>query len=81
METKEPIEYNAKELIAGFRKARGFERAEDIAKQLNITKPTYLKYESKPWTMSLGMLDELENLLGEDFRDMFFKYKLYKKKK
>lgn len=75
------IEYNAKQLIAGFRKARGYVRAEDIAKKLNITKPTYLKYESKPWTMSLEMLDKFEELLGEDFRDMFFKYKLYKKKK
>lgn len=76
----EKLTYNPKELISGFRKARGYIRAEDIAKELGITRPTYLKYESKPWTMNLEMLDKLENILGDDFSELFFKYKMYKKK-
>lgn len=70
--------YNAKAIISGFRKGAGFEKAEEVADILGVSKPTYLKYERKPWTMSLATLDRLEELFGEEFVDFFWKHKLYK---
>ena len=70
--------YNARAIISGFRKAAGYENAEEIAEILGVSKPTYLKYEKKPWTMTLATLDRLEELYGEEFINFFFDHKLYK---
>lgn len=73
------MKYNPKGIISGFRKASGYQTADEVAKVLGISKPTYLKYEKDPSKMTLEILDKLEELFGEEFRDMFFKHKLYKK--
>lgn len=71
--------YEPKAIISGFRKAAGYEKSDDIAKVLGVTKPTYLKYEKKPWKMTLDTLDKLGELLGEEFIEFFWTHKLYKK--
>jgi len=72
--------YNARAIISGFRKAAGYDNSEKVAEILGVSKPTYLKYEKKPWKMTLATLDRLEELYGEEFVDFFWKHKLYKQK-
>lgn len=72
--------YNPKAIISGFRRGAGYDKAEDIAEILGVSKPTYLKYEKKPWKMTLGTLEKLEELYGEEFVEFFWTHKLYKER-
>ena len=71
--------YNAKGIISGFRRGAGYEKIQDFANELGITRATYEKYERDPSTMTLGTLQKMEELLGEEFREFFWKHRLYKK--
>lgn len=76
LNTSEQLE--ARGIIAGFRKAKGYNSHREMAKLLNVSPVTYLKWEKNPSKIPCGELARFEELLGEEFIEFFFEHKLYK---
>lgn len=72
------VRINPKEFMAGYRRMVGYDKAQDVADKLGITRVTFVKYEHDPKTMPIGYLAKLEELYGENFTELFFAYKCYK---
>jgi len=56
--------------IKSVRQKRGLTQ-EEIAKKMNISKPTYLQIENKPFNQSIVKLTELANELGCNIDEFF----------
>lgn len=69
---------NVKDIMPFFRLRSGLQRNE-ILRRLNVTSPTFKKWEDNPDKIPARMFDNFVEIYGDDFVEFYMDNKLYNK--